>query len=78
MSANAELLTRDPAIPEKIRSRHCDRQAVVYDRQSTLRQVEHNRESTRLQYGLADRTGSQAIPTSSPVSTWDDTGKQLD
>ena len=55
MSNRAELLTRDPAIPEKIRARHCDRQAVVYVRQSTLRQVEQNRESTRLQYGLADR-----------------------
>ena len=43
------------SIPEKIRARHCDRQAVVYIRQSTLRQVEQNRESTRLQYGLADR-----------------------
>src|SRR4051812_36038821 len=36
-------------------ARHCDRHAVVYVRQSTLRQVEQNRESTRLQYGLADR-----------------------
>ena len=45
----------DPMIPEKIRTRHCDRQAVVYVRQSTMRQVEQNRESTRLQYGLADR-----------------------
>jgi DNA invertase Pin-like site-specific DNA recombinase len=55
MSARTELLTRDPMIPEKIRARHCDRHAVVYVRQSTLRQVEQNRESTRLQYGLADR-----------------------
>jgi excisionase family DNA binding protein len=53
MSANAEPLTG--AISEKIRARHCDRQAVVYVRQSTLRQVEQNRESTRLQYGLTDR-----------------------
>ncbi|MFT9090131.1 MAG: recombinase family protein [Gluconacetobacter sp.] len=42
-------------IPEKIRARHCHRQAIVYIRQSTIRQVEHNRESTRLQYALADR-----------------------
>ena len=45
----------NPSVPEKIRARHCERQAVVYVRQSTVRQVEHNRESTRLQYGLADR-----------------------
>jgi DNA invertase Pin-like site-specific DNA recombinase len=55
VNTRTELLTRDPTIPEKIRARHCDRQAVVYIRQSTLRQVEQNRESTRLQYGLADR-----------------------
>src|SRR5215207_7804412 len=45
----------NPRIPDKIRARHCERQAVVYVRQSTMRQVEQNRESTRLQYGLADR-----------------------
>ena len=55
MSMDAELATRNPIIPEKVQARHCDRQAVVYVRQSTLRQVEQNRESTRLQYGLADR-----------------------
>src|SRR3954467_11053333 len=54
MSTEVRLSTRDPA-PEKIQARHCDRHAVVYVRQSTLRQVEQNRESTRLQYGLADR-----------------------
>jgi DNA invertase Pin-like site-specific DNA recombinase len=47
--------TLPPTIPEKIRARHCERQAVVYVRQSTLRQIEHNRESTRLQYALTDR-----------------------
>jgi DNA invertase Pin-like site-specific DNA recombinase len=52
---SVDLGTLDPTIPEKIRARHCDRLAVVYIRQSTLRQVEQNRESTRLQYGLADR-----------------------
>src|SRR3982751_3223305 len=54
MSTEVKLSTRDPA-SEKIQARHCDRPAVVYVRQSTLRQVEQNRESTRLQYGLADR-----------------------
>ena len=43
------------ALPEKILPRHQERQAVVYVRQSTMRQVAENRESTRLQYGLADR-----------------------
>ena len=55
MSASTELSTRDASLPEKVRARHRDRQAIVYVRQSSLRQVEQNRESTRLQYGLADR-----------------------
>ena len=52
---NAEPSCLDFALTEKIQSRHHDRQAIVYIRQSTVRQVEHNRESTRLQYALADR-----------------------
>jgi hypothetical protein len=57
---SVDLGALDPTVPEKIRARHCDRQAVVYIRQSTLRQVEQNRESTRLQYGLADRACRRA------------------
>jgi DNA invertase Pin-like site-specific DNA recombinase len=41
--------------PSKIGADHRDRLAVVYVRQSTLRQVEHNTESARLQYALAER-----------------------
>ncbi|MBD9453665.1 recombinase family protein [Rhizobium sp. RHZ02] len=52
---NAEPSCLDFALTEKIQSGHHDRQAIVYVRQSTVRQVEHNRESTRLQYALADR-----------------------
>jgi DNA invertase Pin-like site-specific DNA recombinase len=40
---------------DKIKGRHRDRLAIVYIRQSTLQQVGHNQESTRLQYGLVDR-----------------------
>src|SRR4029450_11123776 len=39
----------------KIGSRHLDRLAVVYVRQSTMQQVLDHQESTRLQYGLAQR-----------------------
>ena len=39
----------------KITADHLKRQAVVYVRQSTLDQVQHNLESQRRQYGLADR-----------------------
>lgn len=41
--------------PEKVRPWHRDRLAVVYVRQSTAQQVLVHQESTRLQYGLADR-----------------------
>ncbi len=39
----------------KIRSWHRDRLAAVYVRQSTAAQVQDHGESTRLQYGLAER-----------------------
>ena len=39
----------------KINADHLARQAYVYIRQSTPDQVQHNLESQRLQYGLADR-----------------------
>ena len=47
MSPEPDILA--PTLADQIRTRHCDRQAVVYVRQSTLRQIEHNRESTRRQ-----------------------------
>jgi excisionase family DNA binding protein len=45
----------DLVLPGKVQARHLDRQAIVYVRQSTLQQLEHHRESTALQYGLAER-----------------------
>jgi DNA invertase Pin-like site-specific DNA recombinase len=39
----------------KIKPTHTQRSAIVYVRQSTVLQVEHNRESTDRQYSLADR-----------------------
>ena len=42
-------------LSDKVQGRHRDRMAVVYVRQSTLRQVEQNQESTRLQYALVER-----------------------
>ena len=39
----------------KISASHRQRRALVYIRQSSPHQVEHNRESTRRQYALADR-----------------------
>ena len=42
-------------LPSKVQPRHLDRLAIVYVRQSTLQQLEQHRESTALQYGLAER-----------------------
>jgi len=39
----------------KIRAEHLERRAIVYLRQSTLKQVRENLESQRLQYALVDR-----------------------
>src|SRR6516162_8874913 len=39
----------------KITASHFARQAIVYLRQSSPAQVEHNRESTQRQYALANR-----------------------
>lgn len=50
-----ELVAREPERHYKIEQRHLDRLSIVYVRQSSLRQVEHNQESTRLQYGLQHR-----------------------
>ena len=41
--------------PSKIKLTHTQRAAIVYVRQSSPSQVEHNRESTARQYALADR-----------------------
>ena len=44
-----------PRRPEKIDSRHRERLAIVYIRQSTPQQVERHQELTRLQYALVER-----------------------
>ncbi len=42
----------------KVGPRHRDRLAAVYVRQSTAQQVQDHQESTRLQYGLAERAAA--------------------
>jgi hypothetical protein len=56
--AEAKVSTRfqEPiVVPSKVQSRHLERLAVVYVRQSTLQQVQEHRESTALQYALRSR-----------------------
>ena len=48
--------------PSKITSDHLRRSAIVYIRQSSATQVEHNRESTARQYQLAERAEQLGWP----------------
>lgn len=48
--------------PNKIRPKHVSRRAIVYLRQSTLRQVVEHAESTSRQYALAERAAALGWP----------------
>ena len=51
---------------DKIRPHHLERKAILYVRQSSAHQVQHNRESRALQYAMQDRLlalGWSAIET---------------
>jgi len=45
-------------VSEKVTAGHLSRNAIVYVRQSSARQVTHNRESQRLQYAMRERVTS--------------------
>ena len=60
---------------EKILSSHLERLAVVYVRQSTVRQVLDHAESTRLQYGLGARARALGWPEGRVLVIDDDLGK---
>ena len=61
--------------PDKIQSRHRERAAMVYIRQSTPQQVERHQESTRLQYALVDRAFQFGWTRESIVVIDDDLGR---
>ena len=52
----------DESQRSKVTRRHLERQAVLYVRQSTLRQVQRNTESTRRQYALRARAVALGWP----------------
>jgi len=60
--------------PLKITSSHLTRVAVVYLRQSSSAQVEHNRESTDRQYALAHKASELGWPTDRVVVIDEDLG----
>ena len=58
----------------KISALHLNRAAIVYLRQSTLAQVENNRESTQRQYALVSKATSLGWPTQQVVVLDEDLG----
>jgi resolvase-like protein len=62
-------------VSHKIRRQHLERLAVVYVRQSSPRQVLENRESTALQYNLAQRAVAYGWPEDRVLTIDDDLGQ---
>src|SRR3954470_23619838 len=62
-------------LPDKIRSDHRERLAIVYIRQSTPQQIERHQESTRLQYALVERAVHFGWPRERVVVVDDDLGR---
>src|SRR6201985_3231918 len=58
----------------KITASHLARVAIVYLRQSSAAQVEHNRESTDRQYALANKAGDLGWPTDKVIVIDEDLG----
>lgn len=58
----------------KITSSHLARAAVVYLRQSSAAQVEHNRESTDRQYALVNKASDLGLPAGNVVVIDEDLG----
>lgn len=72
----AKLSTCRLVLPAtKIGSRHLDRLAMVYVRQSTVQQTLRHQESTRMQYGLVDRAVSLGWSRERIVVVDDDLGR---
>lgn len=67
--------TEEVGRSDKIQARHFEKLAVVYVRQSSLQQVLHHQESTRLQYALVERARALGWPESRIVVIDDDLGK---
>ena len=60
---------------EKLQPHHLERLAVVYVRQSTLQQVLDHQESTRIQYGLAERAQALGWHSERVLTIDEDLGK---
>jgi DNA invertase Pin-like site-specific DNA recombinase len=65
----------DPLPSQKLTSRHLERLAAIYVRQSTPQQLIRHQESTRLQYGLVERALSLGWPRERVLVIDDDLGR---
>jgi DNA invertase Pin-like site-specific DNA recombinase len=61
-------------IQSKVKANHLSRKAYLYVRQSTLRQVFENQESTRRQYALRERAVGLGWPSEQIVVIDSDLG----
>lgn len=67
----------DVTTPHKVTPRHLRRQAYLYIRQSTLRQVVENTESTERQYALRQRAVALGWPIEQAVVIDRDLGRTV-
>jgi len=68
-------LSTQAVIPSKLKDCHLARQAIVYVRQSSPRQVAEHRESTARQYALAERAAKLGWPADRVTVIDDDQGQ---
>jgi len=75
MEMASQVVRGRDGVSGKVTGHHQDRLAVVYVRQSTLRQVAHNTESGRLQYALVERAAALGWAPSRVMVIDEDTGR---
>ena len=75
MEMASQVVRGRDSVSGKVTGHHQDRLAVVYVRQSTLRQVAHNTESARLQYALVERAAALGWAPSRVMVIDEDTGR---
>jgi DNA invertase Pin-like site-specific DNA recombinase len=76
MSTTTKKAKQPHTLPRegKVTGLHQQRLAIVYIRQSSLKQVENNQESTQLQYGLVNHAVSLGWPKERVLVIDDDLG----
>ena len=75
MSARPADPRASASLTSKIAPKHLDRLAIVYVRQSTMQQLLHHQESTRVQYNLTERALALGWPRERVLVIDDDLGR---